>query len=332
MLDESGIQADSPKTGETRVDAVAENPDWLKEASGSKRRRIVIVAVVAAVALVLVLARLASSDSGKLTTVTVGRGSIERRLLLEGRAKPAQTYSLSFPVPSSDDNVGPTIEEVLVKAGDHVGTGQILVRLEGDRVESALIRSPTDGVVVEVRGAAGAPPPTGAVVVVRTQELIAEFDLTESNLVELREGMEATLTVPVLSRSVPVILGQLPQDPKSSGGVLGSGLGSAQGGGSQSGTGEALNYALQIPLPQLEGVRPGMTVVLDVLVGSKAEVLVVPQETLRYDEQGAYVEVLEGRDVKPVHIQTGLTDEKSVEVVSGLSGGEEVVVRVTSNS
>lgn len=314
-------------TGDTRDDSVAGPPDWAPKSSRSKRRLLAAVAAVAAIGLVLVFARLASPDGGRLSTVKAERGTVERRLLLEGRAKPDKTYALSFPVPASDDDVGPMIEEMPVKTGDRVGSGQILARLEGDRVESALIRSPADGVVVEARGAAGAPPPAGAVVVVRTLELVAEFDLSEANLSELAEGMEATLTVPVLSRSLPAVVGPLPQDPKTA-----ASLGSAEGAASQVASDQALDYALRIPLPHIDGVRPGMTVVLDVLAGRKTGVLVIPQESIRYDEEGTYVEVLREREVEPVRILTGLSDETSIEVVGGLQGGEEVVVRVERES
>lgn len=311
---------------QVRGTAVAEGLDWAPESKKSKRKVVAVAAAITTVAVILLLARLAASDTSKVKTVRAEKGAIERRLLLEGRAKAAQTYSLSFPVPAADDNVGPKIEEVLVKAGDRVAAGQILARLEGDRVESALVRSPTDGVVVEVRGAAGAPPPPGAVVVVRTVDLVAQFDLTESNLSELREGLEATLTIPVLSRSIPAVIGQLPQDPRSSA-PLSSSLGSAQGGGAQSGSDQALNYPLEIPLPRIEGLRPGMTIDLDVLVARETDVLVVPQASIRYDQDGPFVEVLEGGQIRPVRVKTGLSDESHIEIVEGLKGGEEVVLR-----
>lgn len=327
MMDTGESTDKTGSAGETSDGSMSGESGWVPEGSRSRRWLLVGVAVTAGVVAVLVLARLASSDSGKLTTVRVERGTVERRLSLEGRARPSQTYSLTFPVPRADEDVGPTIEEIPVKAGDRVGAGQILARLEGDRVESALIRSPADGVVVEVRAAAGAPPPVGAALVVRTLDLVAEFDLTESNLSELAVGMEATLTVPVLSRSVPAVVDALPQDPKST-----SSLGSAQGGGLQAASEQALNYALQTPLPQIDGLRPGMTVVLDVVVGRKTDVLVVPQESIRYDQEGTYVEVLEGREVRPVRVRTGLSDEKHAEIAGGLSGGEQVVIRVAAGS
>ncbi len=301
------------------------NREWVPHSERKSRKRMLALLGVGGVVLVaLVWARLAAPENGSLEVVRVERGTIERRLLLEGRARPAQTYSLTFPVPASDENVGPDIAEILVKAGDRVSSGQILARLEGDRVESALVRSPTDGVVVEVRGAAGAPPPVGAVVVVRTAELVGDFELTESNLAELAEGMEATLTVPVLSWSGPTTVGRLPQDPKASS-PLGTSLGSAQGGPSQGGSEQGLNYSLEMALPSIEGLRPGMTLNLDVLVAKKEGVLVLPQECIRYDGEGAYVEVLRRGRREAVRVKTGLSGEDSVEILEGLSEGDEVV-------
>lgn len=287
------------------------------------RRSTRIVAWIAAVGVVALLGFvwLRPSEGSRPPTIEVSRGNIERRLLLEGRVKPKQTYALNFPVPASGDNVGPNIEEVFVVAGDRVREGQILATLEGDRVESAMLRSPVDGYVVEVRGARGAPPPQGSVVTVRTLELVAAFTLSEANLAELRPGMEATLTVPVLSKSLATVLERLPSDPQSET----TGIGSLQGGAVQQS--QAINYELTVPLPDLEGLRPGMTVNLDVLVGRREGVLHVPQEALKYDEEGPYVEIVEGRFTKPARVKTGLSDESNVEILEGVTEGQEVITR-----
>jgi multidrug efflux pump subunit AcrA (membrane-fusion protein) len=315
---------ESVETQKRKIAAVDPSDDWKPAERSRRRRRIAWLGVLAVVAILSGLWLAKPGRNTRPPTAKVERGTIERRLLLDGRVQPSATYSLNFPIPSSGADVGPNIEEVMVKAGDRVSSGQILARLEGDRVESAYIRSPVDGVVVEVRGAPGAPPPQGAVVVVRTLELEASFNLSEANLAELSEGMEATLTIPVLSKAFAVTITNLPHDPQPQNPGLGLSLGSMEGGAAGA-TAQAINYSLEVPLPGIEGLRPGMSVNLDVQVGRRENVLVVPQQALRYDDQGAYVEVLDGSARRPVRVEVGLTDESNAEV-SGLQEGQEVVL------
>jgi HlyD family secretion protein len=88
------------------------------------------------------------------------------------------------------------------------------------------------------------------------------------------------------------------------------------------------------------GVKPGLSVQADILTGFRAQALVVPIQALVIrdrekkpgdattgtpkDEEGVFL--LENGKARFQPLQTGLLGELSLEVVSGLKGGETLIV------
>lgn len=77
-------------------------------------------------------------------------------------------------------------------------------------------------------------------------------------------------------------------------------------------------------LPQ--EILPGMTCDLRILVNKKENVLVLPKEALKKKEGKYYVEILEGEEKDEREVEIGISSEEFVEVVSGLSEGEKVIL------
>src|SRR5262249_28585777 len=104
---------------------------------------------------------------------------------------------------------------------------------------------------------------------------------------------------------------------------------------------EAIKFKVKIQLKDPPpGIRPGLSVQAEVLTGFRGQALVVPIQALargererkpgeapppaeRRDEEGVYV--VEDGKVRFQPIQTGLLGELSLEVASGLKGGETIV-------
>jgi macrolide-specific efflux system membrane fusion protein len=87
-----------------------------------------------------------------------------------------------------------------------------------------------------------------------------------------------------------------------------------------------------VPKQVPDFMRSGMTANVNFLVAEKQDVLVLPAEAVREEEGRAQVMIPapsgQGRPVSQP-VQTGLTDGKNVEIVSGLEEGDAVLVRVT---
>jgi HlyD family secretion protein len=103
---------------------------------------------------------------------------------------------------------------------------------------------------------------------------------------------------------------------------------------------EGIDFEVKIRLlAPPEGVKPGLSVSASITTAEKQDVLAVPLQALvireketsgppkegdkKRDEEGVYV--LEGGKTKFAVIKTGINGELNIEVVSGLSGGEEIV-------
>jgi macrolide-specific efflux system membrane fusion protein len=74
--------------------------------------------------------------------------------------------------------------------------------------------------------------------------------------------------------------------------------------------------------------RSGMSATIDIIEQSKANVLLIPREAVKWDEEGSYVLISSGSGNKPVKrsVQLGISDDKNVEVISGLDTEDTIVI------
>lgn len=89
--------------------------------------------------------------------------------------------------------------------------------------------------------------------------------------------------------------------------------------------GDALSksYRVRVRLPEGRPLPVGMTVEANVVLGEKANALLVPSSALA----GHMLFVVEGRHAVSREVVTGITGFKETEVVSGLSAGERVIAQ-----
>jgi membrane fusion protein (multidrug efflux system) len=73
------------------------------------------------------------------------------------------------------------------------------------------------------------------------------------------------------------------------------------------------------------GFLPGMYAEVTLTTERKDRATLVPKEALVWDEEQAYVFVLEGERVRRQAVALGLRDAAHAEVVSGLAPGAEIV-------
>src|SRR5262245_58051956 len=73
-------------------------------------------------------------------------------------------------------------------------------------------------------------------------------------------------------------------------------------------------------------LRPGMYATVKVGVERHADVWLIPIEALVMERANAFVFVADGGKAKKITIRIGFNDGDKVEVVSGLAGGESVIL------
>jgi RND family efflux transporter MFP subunit len=73
-------------------------------------------------------------------------------------------------------------------------------------------------------------------------------------------------------------------------------------------------------------LKPGMFVEVQIAIGAKENVLVIPRKALLYKQNKTYVFVMDQNQAYQREILLGLTEEDEVEVTEGLNEGEVIVV------
>jgi len=192
-----------------------------------------------------------------------------------------------------------------------------------DRLES-IIRSPIDGYILEKKVEVGDPVvplstyQEGTVLLTMADmgHLIFRGDVDEIDVGRLKEGMPASIKI-----------GALPAAPLS--GVVSKISLKAK---TQD---NATTFPIEVRLTGTGGakLRAGYSANAEITVEKRDGVLLIPERTVTFDGDSAWVNVPGGPDNKPQKrwIRTGLSDAISVQVTSGLREGDRVLEKPTKD-
>lgn len=213
---------------------------------------------------------------------------------------------------------------------------QARATLEGarDALSKTTVRAPIDGIVTAKRVEEGEVAVVGVLnqpgtilLTISDMSLVeAEVEVDETSIPTVKVGQEARIRIDAYpNKTFSGVVTEVGNSPivKSSGQV------------------EAIKFKVKIQLkaPPAD-IKPGLSVQAEVLTGFRPKALVVPIQALVVrdierkpgearkpedprDEEGVYV--MENGKARFETIKTGLLGELSMEVVSGLKGGETVI-------
>jgi HlyD family secretion protein len=152
----------------------------------------------------------------------------------------------------------------------------------------------------------------------------AVMEVDETDVPNVKVGQRATVTIDAYPNKT--FEGQVTE--------VGSSPMTSNGAGSG---GEAINFEVKIQLTNPPpGVRPGFSASADIITGTREKAVAIPLQALvvrdkpnaaknakATEEEGVYVH----KDGKAsfVPVTTGLSGDSNIEIVKGLSGGEEIV-------
>lgn len=223
-------------------------------------------------------------------------------------------------------------------AREGVRQARALLRQAEEDLSYTRIVSPMDGKVVQLNAQEGEVVVTGTMnyvgsviaVIADLSEILVEADVTEIEVVSVKTGQAAKVTVDAIS------------DRTYEGRVVEIGSSATLRAGSTSGV-RYFKVKVLVVDPD-DRLRPGMTSQVDVVTNAKSGVLCVPVQSVveRVPSQigrkasetttaGAdepkrkYVFVVDGARAKAIEVETGISDATHVEIVSGLTAGEEIV-------
>ena len=196
------------------------------------------------------------------------------------------------------------VKEVYVSEGDRVEAGQALLRgTDGTRVYAAHTGT-IETLYAEKDDTLQPGSQIARIVDYDTLEVSVDVDEYDIGAVEI--GKEGTVYLNALDRSIPGVVSQVSREATREGGVS--------------------YYEAKLQVDAGSDVRSGMSVEVTIL---HQEALAVPSlslDALSYDEYNrpyVYQKDVDGQ-LKAVSVETGITDGKNIQILSGLGEGDRV--------
>jgi membrane fusion protein, macrolide-specific efflux system len=269
-------------------------------------------------------------QAGGSRAVPVKRGDLQITVLATGNVQPHNELAI-FPA------ITGRIEKILCQEGDTVKKGQQLMQLSSTERATVLdeaaaqgasqlshwekyyqetpLLSPENGQIIYLPTVPGQIISTGVTIMVMSDHLMVDTQVDETDLAQIKMGEDATIT-----------LDAYPDKPFS-GTVKRISYFSIL-------VNNVTTYEVDVWPDQVPTfMRSGMTANVVFNVSEKDDVLEIPADAVQQQDgqTGVLLAVDKGKpQFQP--IQTGVTDGKRIEVVSGLAEGDKVLIKSFSSS
>ncbi len=270
-------------------------------------------------------------QAGGMRAVPVKRGDLQVTVLATGNVQPHNELAI-FPA------ITGRIEKIMCQEGDTVRKGQQLMQLSSTERATVLdeaaaqgvsqlahwekyyqetpLLSPEDGQIFYLPTVPGQIISTGVTIMVMSDHLMVDTQVDETDLAQIKMGEKATITLDAYpDKPFP---GEVKRISYFS--IL---------------VNNVTTYEVDVWPDQVPTfMRSGMTANVVFNVSEKNDVLVIPADALQQQDGQTGVLLAGADNGKPQFqpIQTGVTDGKKIEVVSGLAEGDKVLIKSFSSS
>lgn len=285
---------------------------------------LIIVLVIAAV---LVSQRRQTKSGGEvIREISPVFGSIQNFISTTGAVQPQNRLEIKPPISGR-------IEQILVKEGEKVNVGEILAwmssteraalldtaRSQGQQTldywEQAYrptpLIAPIEGEVIVRAVEPGQTVTSADAVIVLSDRLIVKAQVDETDIGKVKLNQVAIISLDAYPQvKVEAKVDHISYESKVVNNVT--------------------TYEVDVLPEEVPGVfRSGMSASVDIIEVSKEDALLIPLEAVKQDEKGSFVLLSRGRGKKAVEhrVALGLSDENNVEVVSGLSPQDKIIVK-----
>ena len=177
-----------------------------------------------------------------------------------------------------------------------------------------IIKAPFDGVVAEVSISKGDSVSSGTSAVnLITNQKIAEVELNELDAARIEIGQKVTLEFDAVEGlSITGKVAEIDTIGKVNQGVV--------------------SYNVKISYDvQDDRIKPGMSVSASIILESKRNVLISPIIAVKTAGASSYVEVLIDGQPQRRDVVTGISNDTMIEIVDGLSSGDNIITQITSS-
>lgn len=217
-----------------------------------------------------------------------------------------------------------------VSGGDVLDIRQAELNLQTKKnaYDDYFIRAPFDGIISSLTAKVGQST-SGSIGTIITKQKLVTISLNEVDIAKIKLGQKSTLTFDAIDELT--LTGKVAEI--DSVGTVSSGV---------------VTYNVSISIDADDArVKPGMSVSATIMTDAMQDVVVVPNGAIKTGRNGSYVEVFSQPLVatspgvqgstssvlpKKVSVQTGLVNDTSTEVTSGLKEGDIIVTKTITST
>ena len=286
-----------------------------------------VLLLVAVIALALIIKGRKNRPTKKIIKeITPAYGNIQIFISTTGTVEPQNRLEIKPPISGR-------IEKILVREGEKVKVGKILAwmssteraalldaaRSQGeeslkywqDAYKPAPLIAPIDGEVIVRAVEPGQTVTSSDAVIVLSDRLIVKAQVDETDIGKVKLGQTAVISLDAYPQiKVKARVDHISYESEIVNNVT--------------------IYEVDI-LPEMvpEVFRSGMSAEVNIVDKSKKNVLLIPGEAVKRDEEGSFVLLSRNAGKKFVKqkIKTGISDGKNIEVVSGLEKEDKIIAK-----
>jgi len=282
--------------------------------------------IVAVIATTLVIrARQNKSSNEVIREISPTYGNIRSFLSITGTVQPQNRLEIKPPISGR-------VEQILVKEGQKVKVGETIAWMSSTERAALLdaarsqgkealnywkevykptpLIAPIDGEVIVRAVEPGQTVTSNDAVIVLSDRLIVKAQADETDVGKIKIGQEAIITLDAYPQiRIEGTVDHISYESKIVSNVT--------------------IYEIDIlPKKVPEVFRSGMSANVDIIEAKRENVLLIPLEAVRQDREGSFVLLSQGKGTRPLKqtVKLGISDDKNVEVISGLGANDRVAV------
>lgn len=233
-------------------------------------------------------------------------------------------------------NIGAKSKEELDDAQYNYDTAESKLAEAESNLSETVIVSPMDGVVIGepvTDGTMAVQGNSNPTVIMRIADLSQKqitAKVDETDIGNVRVGQKATFTVDAYNgKTFTATVSKISQTDLDN-----SWNTSSTSGSSSSSSAAVIYYSVTLDVDDPEGLlMPSMTARVEIETANKDNTLAVPLSALKTDSNGSYVVIVKkDGTTENRYVETGIYSDDNVEIVSGLSEGEQVSVAMAKKT
>lgn len=260
-----------------------------------------------------------AADQDAITAAKQSLTATQARVTASNNQLNAQVSSAQLGVTSAQNNYATKIVPATViqiqSDTAAVANAQASLTSAKTALAGAQLVAPEDGVVTAVNVVAGTMAPSGYAIQLQAGPMIVTGSFTETDIVKLKVGQPATVTVTAAGATVAGAVTQISPVAATTGGS------------------SVVTYAVKVTLTNPPAaVLAGMSASVAVTTAELDNVVTVPASALN-GSSGSYTVRVIGSDGQTalVDVQVGLVTSSAAEIKSGITAGETVAIGTVSS-